>query len=53
MLSIENILETNRMIQDNKLDVRTITMGISLLGCISEDGERMCTRSENRGRFRA
>ena len=44
MLSIENILETNRMIQDNKLDVRTITMGISLLGCISEDGECMCTR---------
>lgn len=44
MLSIENILETNRMIQDNKLDVRTITMGISLLGCISEDGDRMCTR---------
>ncbi len=44
MLSIENILETNRMIQNNKLDVRTITMGISLLGCISEDGNRMCTR---------
>lgn len=44
MLSIENILETNRMIQNNKLDVRTITMGISLLGCISEDGDRMCTR---------
>ena len=44
MLSIENILETNRMIQDNKLDVRTITMGISLLRCISEDGDRMCTR---------
>ena len=44
MLSIENILETNRMIQDNKLDVRTITMGISLLGCISEDGDRMCAR---------
>ena len=44
MLSIENILETNRMIQDNKLDVRTITMGISLLGCISEDGDCMCTR---------
>ena len=44
MLSIENILETNQMIQNNKLDVRTITMGISLLGCISEDGDRMCTR---------
>ena len=47
MLSIENILETNRMIQDNELDVRTITMGISLLGCISEDGDRMCTRIYN------
>ena len=44
MLSIENILETNRMIQDNKLDVRTITMETSLLGCVSEDGDRMCTR---------
>ena len=34
MLSIDNILETNQMIHDNKLDVRTITMGISLLECI-------------------
>lgn len=44
MLSIENILETNQMIQNNKLDVRTITMGISLLGCASEDGDKLCTR---------
>lgn len=44
MLDIENILETNRMIQDNKLDVRTITMGISLLGCSAVDGRSLCTR---------
>ena len=30
MITIDNILETNRMITENKLDVRTITMGISL-----------------------
>ena len=33
MLSVKNILETNRMITENKLDVRTITMGISLRDC--------------------
>ena len=44
MLSIENILETNQMIHDNKLDVRTITMGISLLGCTAVDGNTLCDR---------
>ena len=39
MLSIDNILETNQMIHDNKLDVRTITMGISLLECASSSGK--------------
>ncbi len=29
VITIEDILETNRMITENKLDVRTITMGIS------------------------
>ena len=33
MITIEDILETNRMITENKLDVRTITMGISLRDC--------------------
>ena len=33
MITIDNILETNRMITENKLDVRTITMGISLRDC--------------------
>ncbi len=44
MLDIEDILETERMFDQNKLDVRTITMGISLLDCASEDEKRLCTR---------
>jgi len=44
MLNIADILETNSMIHDNKLDVRTITMGISLLGCVHSDGQHLCDR---------
>lgn len=33
------ILETIRMIEEEKLDIRTITMGISLLDCIDSNGE--------------
>ena len=33
MLNSKDILETILMIQDENLDVRTITMGISLLDC--------------------
>ncbi|MGY3749941.1 PFL family protein [Vagococcus acidifermentans] len=33
------IMETIRMIEEEKLDIRTITMGISLLDCIDSDGE--------------
>ena len=29
----DNILETLRMIEEEKLDIRTVTMGISLLDC--------------------
>ncbi len=42
MLDIEDILETERMFDQNKLDVRTITMGISLLSCANEDEETFC-----------
>lgn len=48
MLSIDNILETNQMIHDNKLDVRTITMGISLLECASSSGKDLCDRIYDR-----
>ena len=33
MLNIMEVHETNQMIEQEKLDVRTITMGISLLDC--------------------
>lgn len=38
MINKENILETIRMIADEKLDIRTITMGISLFDCADSDG---------------
>lgn len=39
-LNARNILETIRMIEEEKLDIRTITMGISLLDCIDSDGDK-------------
>lgn len=39
-MNINNILETIRMIEEEKLDIRTITMGISLIDCIDSDGDR-------------
>lgn len=42
MLTIQEILETNRMIAENKLDVRTITMGISLRDCANPDLKTFC-----------
>ncbi len=38
-MNIYNILETIKMIEEEKLDIRTITMGISLLDCCDSDGE--------------
>ncbi|MCR5784844.1 MAG: PFL family protein [Eubacterium sp.] len=37
MINIFEVNETNKMISDDNLDVRTITMGISLLDCIDAD----------------
>jgi len=42
MLSVQDILETNRMIEENKLDVRTITLGISLRECAHPDVKVFC-----------
>ncbi|AOR23547.1 PFL family protein [Clostridium taeniosporum] len=39
-MNTSKILETIKMIEEEKLDVRTITMGISLLDCIDPDGEK-------------
>ncbi|EAF4524370.1 PFL family protein [Listeria monocytogenes serotype 1/2a] len=38
-METNQILETIRMIEEEKLDIRTITMGISLLDCMDGDGE--------------
>ena len=42
MITVDDILETNRMITENKLDVRTITMGISLRDCAHPNMQQFC-----------
>jgi uncharacterized protein (UPF0210 family) len=44
MLNTKDILETIKMIQDENLDIRTITMGISLLDCIDSDIDTACEK---------
>ncbi|MDO5560246.1 MAG: PFL family protein [Oscillospiraceae bacterium] len=44
MINAYDILETIRMIQDECLDIRTITMGISLLDCIDSDIDKACDK---------
>ncbi|MBQ4324936.1 MAG: DUF711 family protein, partial [Clostridia bacterium] len=44
MLNTADILETIQMIRQENLDIRTITMGISLWDCISEDTGRLCDK---------
>ena len=42
MINIFEVSETNRMIEDENLDVRTITVGISLLDCIDTNIDNVC-----------
>lgn len=42
MINIWEVHETNKMIEQENLDVRTITLGISLLDCIDADLGRLC-----------
>ena len=42
MINIHEVLETNDMIEKENLDVRTITLGISLLDCIDSDLTKLC-----------
>ena len=44
MINVGDILETINMIQEENLDIRTITMGISLLDCCTDDIDRSCTK---------
>ena len=41
MINIYEVTETNKMISEENLDVRTITLGISLLDCIVSDLARL------------
>lgn len=41
MINRFEVTETNKMIENYNLDVRTITLGISLLDCISDDLETL------------
>ena len=41
MINIYEVTETNKMIAEENLDVRTITLGISLLDCIDSDLQRL------------
>ena len=41
MINMYEVSETNKMIEQENLDVRTITLGISLLDCIDSDLEKL------------
>lgn len=44
MINTQEILETIKMIDDEHLDIRTITMGISLLDCADSSVDKACTK---------
>lgn len=44
MINQFEVLETNKMIEKEHLDIRTITMGISLLDCCDSDAKRACEK---------
>ncbi|WP_430395175.1 PFL family protein [Enterococcus faecalis] len=47
-METKQILETIRMVEEENLDIRTITMGISLLGCIDASTEKTCQNIYNK-----
>ena len=44
MINTQDVLETINMIREENLDIRTITMGISLWDCVSEGVDRLCDK---------
>lgn len=48
LLNLEEVLETNKMIKEENLDVRTITMGINLLDCMDPDLNRLNEKIYNK-----
>ncbi|WP_271134863.1 PFL family protein [Enterococcus faecium] len=47
-METKQILETIRMVEEENLDIRTITMGISLLDCIDASTEKTCQNIYNK-----
>ena len=48
MINLYEVTETNKMIEEENLDVRTITLGISLLDCIDSDLNRLNEKIYNK-----
>ena len=48
MITLDEVFETNEMIRSMNFDVRTITMGISLLDCIGSDLKETCDKIYNK-----
>ena len=48
MINIYEVAETNQMIDQENLDVRTITLGISLLDCIDSDLDKLNEKIYNK-----
>ena len=48
MINLFEVSETNHMIESENLDVRTITLGISLIDCISDSLDRLCDNIQNK-----
>ncbi len=53
MLNMSDIMETITMIQEENLDIRTITMGISLIDCADSDIDKSCEKVYNKITTRA
>ena len=48
MINISEVIETNKMIEQENFDVRTITMGINLLDCATSDLDQLCENIYNK-----
>jgi len=48
MINISEVIETNKMIEQENFDVRTITMGINLLDCASTNLDELCQNIHNK-----
>jgi len=53
MINISEVSETNRMIEKENLDVRTVTLGLSLQDCVSDDLETLLKKIREKILFKA